>query len=326
MKKHSGFWRLGMAVTAALVLGGAAAAQEAWPQRAVSVVVPYTAGGNTDVITRLVMERVSASLGQPIVVENKPGAGGVIGNSAVAKAAADGYTFLVAIPGYAVQPALHKNLPYRLGDLAPVSLMTRTSLVLVASNAVPAQDLKEMVAYGKKGEPPLTYGSTGLGSMAFLLSQRFLESTGIAEATHIPYKGSADAVTDLVGGRLGFMFDAVSAMGPQIEQGRMKAMAVTGDNRSAMLPAVPTIAELGHPELVTYAWAGLLAPRNTPQAVVDRMAQEIAKAVRDPALVQRLADINTEPVGSTPAEFGTFLDDEVRIGAETLARTAGEGK
>lgn len=326
MEKQTVFWRLGVALTATLVLGSAAAAQDKWPQRAISVVVPYTAGGNTDVITRLIMERVSANVGQPIVIENRSGAGGVIGNSAVAKAAPDGYTFLVAIPGYAVQPALHKELPYRLSDLAPVSLMTRTSLVLVASNAVPAPDLNGMVEHGKKAQPPLSYGSSGIGSMAFLLSQRFLEATGITETTHVPYKGSTDAIADLVGGRLGFMFDAVAAMGPQIEQKRMKAMAVTGDNRSPMLPDVPTLAELGYPELVTYAWAGLLTSAGTPPAIIERMSAEVAKAARDPAVVQRLAAINTEPVGSTPAEFGTFLDEEVRIGAETLARTTGTQK
>jgi len=313
-------WFLHLAL--ALVAGGMTPAfgQPAWPARALSVVVPYPPGGNTDVITRVVMEKLSARIGKPVVVENKPGAGGMIGSGFVAKAAPDGYTFLIAIPGFALNQSLYKELPYRPDDLQPVSLLTRTSLVLVTSNTIPAGDFAQFLEYGRKPASPLTFASSGPGSMAYILSERFLRATGIEQATHVPYKGSADALTDLVGGRIGFMFDAVSAMGPHIQQGRVLAMAVTGTDRSPMLPDVPTISELGHPELVTYAWAGLLAPAGVPADVTRRLASELRAVLHEPDVVSRLAAINTEPVGSSPEEFGAFLDKEVAVGKETITR------
>lgn len=295
--------------------------QPAWPSRALSVVVPYPPGGNTDVITRVVMEKLSSRIGQPVVVENKPGAGGIIGSSFVAKAAPDGYTFLIAIPGFALNQSLYKELPYRPDDLQPVALLTRTSLVLVTNSTIPARNFTELLDYGRKAAPPLTFASSGPGSMAYILSERFLRATGIEQSTHVPYKGSADALTDLVGGRIGFMFDAVSAMGPHIQQGRVLAMAVTGTDRSPMLPEVPTISELGHPELVTYAWAGLLAPAGVPVDITRRLASELHAVLHELDVVTRLAAINTEPVGSSPEEFSSFLDKEVAIGKETITRT-----
>lgn len=307
----------------ALVAGSSitpAFSQPAWPTRALSVVVPYPPGGNTDVITRVVMEKLSARIGQPVIVENKPGAGSIIGSNFVAKSAPDGYTFLIAIPGFALNQSLYKELPYRPDELQPVSLLTRTSLVLVTSNTIPARDFTQLLEYGRKGAPPLTFASSGPGSMAYILSERFLTAAGIEQATHVPYKGSADALTDLVGGRIGFMFDAVSAMGPHIKQGRVIAMAVTGTDRSAMLPDVPTISELGHPELVTYAWAGLLAPAGVPDDISRRLASELHAVLHEPDVVARLAAINTEPVGSSPDEFRAFLDKEVAVGKETITR------
>lgn len=309
----------------ALALGlspaaGAADARQAWPARAVTVVVPYPPGGNTDVITRVIMEKVSGRLGQPVVVENRPGAGGLVGTSHVAKAPADGYTWLVAIPGFALNQSLYKELPYKPADLRPASLMTRTSLVLVASNELPARNFAELLDYGKKAAPPLNFGSSGSGSLAFILSQRFLDGTGITEAMHVPYKGSADAIADLVSGRIGFMFDAVSAMGPHIRSGKMNAMAVTGANRSSMLPDTPTVSELGYPGLESYAWAGLLAPAGTPQQVIARMSGEVAAVLDEPDVRARLESLSSEPVGSTPDEFERFLAEEVAIGKETITR------
>jgi len=298
-----------------------AQAQPAWPTRAVTVVVPYPPGGNTDVMTRVVMEKVADRLGQPIVVENRPGAGGIVGSAHVSKAPADGYTWLVAIPGFALNQSLYKQLPFNPADLQPASLMTRTSLVLVTSNELPARDFGQLLAYGKKAAPPLNFGSSGSGSLAFILSQRFLNATGIDEAMHVPYKGSADAVADLISGRIGFMFDAVSAMGPHITSGKMNAMAVTGANRSPALPNTPTVKELGYPTLESYAWAGLLAPTGTPDAIIKRMAAEVSAAARQQDVVARLESLSSEAVGSTPDEFAKFLADEVAIGKDIITRT-----
>ncbi len=307
-------------VVAACYTASPAYSQPAWPSRAVTVVVPYPPGGNTDVITRIVMEKLSGRLGQPVVVENKPGAGSIVGSNLVAKSAADGYTLLVAIPGFALNQSLYKELPYGPADLQPVSLLTRTSLVLVTSNDLPARNFSQLLDYGKKAAPPLTFASSGSGSLAYILSERFLRSTGIEQAMHVPYKGTADALVDLVGGRIGFMFDAVSAMGPHIKQGKVNAMAVTGTNRSAMLPDTPTVSELGYPDLVSYAWAGLLAPAGTPANITEKLAKELSAVLHEPQVVDRLATLNTEPVGSTPAEFATFLDAEIAVGKETITR------
>lgn len=320
--RFKAFWlmRVALALVASCIMG-AAGAQQAWPTRAITVVVPYPPGGNTDVITRIVMEKLSGRLGQPIIVENKPGAGSIIGSNLVAKSPADGYTLLIAIPGFALNQAQNKGLPYGPDDLMPISLLTRTSLVVVTSSHLPVRSFDELLEYGRKATPPLTFASSGPSSLAYLLSERFIQATDIQQAMHVPYKGSADALVDLVGGRIGFMFDAVSAMGPHIEQGTVQALAVTGENRSPMLPDVPTISELGYPGLVSYAWAGMLAPAGTPASVAERLSRELAVVLHEPDVVARLAKLNTEPVGNTPAEFAKFLADEVAIGKEIFTRT-----
>jgi len=298
----------------------AAAAQGGWPERPLRVIVPYSPGGNTDLIARAIMERLAVRLGQPIVVENRPGANSILGTGQVANAPADGYTLLIAIPAYALNRALYKQLPYAADALAPVTQLTRTSLVIVTSAALPLADFPTLLQYGRAGSPPLTFASSGLGSMAHLLGERLAQSTGMAHAMHIPYKGSTDALNDLLSGRIGFMFDAVSAMGPHIQQGKLNAVAVTGETRSPMLPEVPTVIELGHPELESYAWAGLFAPKGTPTAIVQRLADETAQVLRDPELRAKLAGLATEPVGSPPAQFAEFVDNEVALGAATVQR------
>ncbi len=297
-----------------------AVAQAGYPNRPVRVIVPYPPGGNTDVIAREVMREVSARMGQPFVVDNKPGANGTIGTDMVAKAPPDGYTLGVVIGAYALSPSLYRSLPYQATDLAPVALMSRTSLVLVASQQAAYKDVAALAKAGK-AQGPLGFGSSGVGSAAHLLGTRFARATDIP-ATHVPYKGSTDAVNDLVAGRIGFMFDAVSAMGGLITQGRLQALAVTSANRSPQLPAVPSIAELGYPQLVSYAWSGVLAPAQTPRPVVERLSAEIAAALRVPAIRERLAAISTEAVGSSPAEFEAFIREETRVGAEAI-RQAG---
>ncbi len=287
----------------------AAEANAAYPQRPVRVVVPYSAGGNTDIIAREVMRRVADKLGQPFVVDNKPGGNSIIGTDIVAKAAPDGYSLLIVIGAYANNFALYKKLPFAPTDLAPVTQLTKTSLVLVTARPA-AGAPRQLASLGNDSAAPLTYASSGMGSAAHILSERFVRAAGMTATQHVPYKGTTDAVSDLLSDRVGFMFDAVSAMGPHIKSGKLKALAVTGENRSPVLPDIPTMREAGYPDMVAYAWAGLLAPAKTPQPIVERLAATTAEVLKDPELVKKLASISTEPVGSTPAQFGQFIRSE----------------
>ncbi|GAA5233004.1 Bug family tripartite tricarboxylate transporter substrate binding protein [Verticiella sediminum] len=303
------------ACLASATLAHAAAAD--YPERPLRVVVPYPAGGNTDIIARDVMKGLSARLGQPIVIDNKPGANSIVGTDLVAKATPDGYTLGVVIGAYANNTALYRKLPYRPDDLVPVTQLTRTSLVIVSARP-DLRSLDELIRAGRDGAAPLSFASSGMGSAAHLLGERLARETGMKGAMHVPYKGSTDATADLASGRVGFMFDAISAMGPLIRAGKLNALAVTSAERSPLLPEVPSIEELGHPDLVSYAWAGVLAPKGTPPAIVERLAGELATVLRDPALQARLADISTEAVGSTPAEFARFLEQESRINGDLI--------
>ncbi len=295
----------------------AAWAQEPFPSRPIRVVVPYPAGGNTDIIARDVMKDLSARLGQPIVIDNKPGANSILGTDLVAKAAPDGYTLLVVIGAYANNEALYRNLPYKSSELAPVSQLTRTSLVVVTARPG-LRTLDDLVRSGQDASAPQSFASSGVGSAAHLLGERLARSTGMKGAMHVPYKGTADATADLVSGRVGFMFDAISAMGAQIRTGKLAALAVTGQSRSPQLPDVPSMGELGHPELVSYAWAGVMAPARTPAPVVQKLSSELAQVLQGAELRAKLQAISTETVGSTPAEFGRFIAQEAKTNGDLI--------
>ena len=297
--------------------GAAAMAQADYPARTIKVVVPYSAGGNTDAITRSVMRDLATRLGQPVVVENKPGANSILGTDLVAKAAPDGYTLLVTIGAYANNQSLYKSLPYAPTELVPVSLLTRTSLVLVSSDPQ-VRTVEDLIRKGNQPGATVTFASSGVGSAAHLLGERFVRGTGMKSAQHVPYKGSSDAMNDLLSGRISFMFDAVSAMGPHIRQGKLNALAVTGANRSPQLKDVPSIVESGYPKLVANAWAGLLAPAGTPKAVIQKLSTELAAVLRNPELQRKLEAINTETVGSTPEELAAFIEHEVAVNREVI--------
>lgn len=289
----------------------------AYPERPVRVVVPYPAGGNTDIITREVMRRVSDKPGQSFVIDNKPDANSIIGTQGVARAAPDGHTLGVVIGAYANNFALYKKLPYSESDLKPVTQLTRTSLVLVTGLSG-VKSVRDLVALGNNSAAPLTYASSGVGSAAYILSERFVRAARMRSTQHVPYKGSADAVSDLLGGRVGFMFDAISAMGPHIKSGKLTALAATGANRSPLLPDVPSIREAGYPDMVAYAWAGVLAPAKTPQVIVDKLAATVHEVLKDPELTKKLESISTDPVGSTPAEFAQFIRAESDVNGNLI--------
>ncbi|MBH1963226.1 MAG: tripartite tricarboxylate transporter substrate binding protein [Comamonadaceae bacterium] len=317
--KIGGTARLLGTLTAAMILAACpqAFADIAYPDRPVRVVVPYPAGGNTDIIAREVAKRLSVKLGQNFIIDNKPGANSIIGTEAVAKAAPDGYTLLVAIGAYANNFALYKKLPYARSDLAPVSQLTNTSLVLVTGRPG-ITNVKQLVTSGQDKNAPLTFASSGVGSAAHLLGERFSRSSGMTSTQHVAYKGSAEAVSDLLAGRVGYMFDAVSAMGAHIKSGRLTALAVTGGSRSPLLPEAPSVREAGYPEMVAYAWSGLLAPAKTPKAIVDKLALTISEVLKDPELVAKLASISTDPVGSSPADFEKFLISESDVNGKVI--------
>lgn len=290
-----------------------------YPEKPIRVIVPYPAGGNTDIIAREVMKTLSPRLGQAIVVDNKPGANSILGTEIVAKASPDGYTLGVVIGAFANNASLYRKLPYRQGDLVPVSQLTRTSLVLVS--ALPGvHSTTDLVKTGQGKGEPLSFASSGIGSAAHLLGERMGQVAHLPSVMHVPYKGTADATTDLVSGRVGFMFDAISAMGPQIRQGKLKALAVTGQSRSPLLPEVPSVKELGYPDLVAYAWAGVIAPPGTPSAIVNRLSSELAATLQEPEIRAKLAAISTEAVGSTPAEFADFLAMEQKVNGELIRK------
>ncbi|RYF65807.1 MAG: tripartite tricarboxylate transporter substrate binding protein, partial [Comamonadaceae bacterium] len=254
----------------ATVLGGChvQAQDAAYPARPVRVVVPYTAGGNADVIARNIMRELSTRLGQPFTIDNKPGANSILGTDLVAKSAPDGYTLGVVVGAFANNPALYRKLPFAQADFVPVSIMAHTSLVL-ATGLPNIRTFADLVREGGAGA--VSYASSGVGSNSHLFSVRLARAEAMKNATHIPYKGSAEAIGDLSAGRVTFMLDTVAALGPQIQQGRLTALAVTSAVRSPLLPNVPTIVELGHPGLVSYSWLALVAPVQTPAAVVSRL-------------------------------------------------------
>ena len=284
---------------------------QGWPNRPIRMVVPYTPGGYTDLMARLVGQKISEALGQPIVFENKPGANAIIGTDVVAKAAPDGYTFGTVIAAHAVNATLNPKLPYdTLKDFTYVSLMSVAPLIMIAHPSLPANNVKELVALAKTKPGQLNFASSGVGAAAHLTMEMFKSRTGI-EMQHIPYKGTAGALQDTVGGQINVMFDIVGPLMPQVRSGNAKAIVVTAKERIPAAPDVPTMAEQGVPDFVSGTWAGIIAPAGTPKEIVDRVAAEAKKALADPAMKAKLAEQGIVAVGSTPEEFRAFVVEEI---------------
>jgi tripartite-type tricarboxylate transporter receptor subunit TctC len=275
------------------------------------MVIPYPAGSTPDIIGRTLAMKLQDAMGQPFIVDNRTGAGGNIGADAVAKAAPDGYTLLIGINGpAAINKFLYKDLPYDPDrDLQPVSLLASTPQLLAINPALPAGDFKSFVAYLKGNPGRVSYGSAGSGSAAHLTMELLKSDAGVF-AVHIPYRGFPPAVTDLVAGNIQAMFAIIPAVLPQVKAGRLRALAVTGLRRSAMAPEVPSVAELGYPQLESLAWNGLLAPAGTPPAVVARLHAETAKAMRAPDARDSLANQGFDVVAGSPAEFAAWIRAE----------------
>lgn len=314
-----------LAAPAFIALAPNAFAQGAqWPARAIRLIVPFPPGGPTDIVARVLAERMARSLGQPIVVENRPGANGNIGNDAVAKAEPDGYTVLYNTSSIALSPALYTRLPHdALRDLAPVAQTATIPLVLAVHPALPVQDVRGFVEYVRARPGRLSYGSAGNGNVTHLAAFLLLRSQGL-DAVHVGYRGSAPALVDAAAGQVQFLTDTVNSALPLIREGRLRALAVTSPRRLAPLPDVPTVAETLVPGFEVGAWQGIMVPARTPAAVIAALNAAALGALADPEVRAKLAEQGTEPLGSTPEEYGRILREETvrwgRVIAESGVR------
>jgi tripartite-type tricarboxylate transporter receptor subunit TctC len=287
-----------------------AAASDNYPSRPIKWVVPFPPGGAMDVMARTLGEKLAQSMKQPVVVENRPGAGGTIGSGIVAKSEPDGYTMMIVSIGHAVNPSLYPKLSYdATKDFEPVSLVGIVPNILVVHPTVKANNVKELIALAKAEPGKFTYASAGNGTTVHLAAELFNSMAGV-DVMHVPYKGSAPAVTDLIGGQVNMMFDSVSSAKPFVESGKLKALAVTTSKRSSLFPNVPTVAESGLPGYELSGWYAVFVPGKTPKPIVDRLNTELVTALRQPDVRARFAQIGAEPVGSSPQELANNLKAE----------------
>jgi len=293
-----------------LLLPGLAAAQDAYPSRPVRFILPFPPGGPTDILGRLISERLTAQLGQPVVTENRGGAGGNVGAEAAARSAPDGYTIVLVAPSLAISPTLYAKLNYDpVKDLAPISLVATVPNVVVTQTAHPAT-LREFIAAAKAKPGGMNFGSGGSGTSNHLAGELFNILTG-AKLTHVPYKGVQLAMQDVIAGRIDLVVIGVPASAPHIRSGKLRALAVIAPQRLPALPDVPTVAEAGLPGFEVTTWYGILAPAGTPRPIIARLNAELVKTMHSPEMKERLAGIGTDPVTSTPEEFTAYIQAEI---------------
>jgi tripartite-type tricarboxylate transporter receptor subunit TctC len=303
-------YRFAFALLLALCAAAPEASAQSWPARPVRLIVPFGAGGGTDNLARIIEPLVSKGLGQPIVIENRPGGGSVIGMDAVAKAAPDGYTLVMTDTSIAVNPSL-KPLPYdTIKDFEPVSLLAAAPVILVAHPSVPAKTLAEFVALAKREPGKLNYASGGIGASTHLGGELLKFVAGI-DVAHVPYKGTGPAMNDLIGGHVQVMFSGISSARPYMDAGTLRALAVTGEARNAAVPDVPTFAEAGLPGVTASTYWGVLAPKGTPKEIVERVSAEFARAVRDPDVVARIAQLGYLPIAGGPSDYAANIKSEI---------------
>ena len=305
------------AIGIALAMSGSAFAQN-WPNKPIRWIVPYTPGGYTDLMSRLVGQKVADALGVTVVFENRPGANAIIGTDVVAKAAPDGYTFGTVIAAHAVNATLNPKLPYdTLKDFTYVSLMSSAPLIIIANKNVPANSIPELVALAKSKPGSLSFASSGVGAAAHLTMEMFKSRMGI-DMVHVPYKGTAGALQDTVAGNIQVMFDIVGPLMPQVTAGNVKALGLSAREQIPAAPGVKTIIEQGVPDFISGTWAGIIAPAGTPKEIVDRVAAEARKALADPAMKQRLAEQGIVAIGNSPDEYRAFVSDEIAKWAKVI--------
>ncbi|MHA7598731.1 Bug family tripartite tricarboxylate transporter substrate binding protein [Alicycliphilus sp. T452] len=300
----------GMAVAAAGALPLGAAAQN-YPAKPVTIIVPFSAGGTTDILARIVGQGLQTELGQPFVVDNRAGAGGNIGASLAAKAPADGYTLFMGTVGtHAINQALYKKLPFDpVKDFAPISRVATVPNLLVAHPSQPYKTVKELIAYAKANPGKVTFGSPGSGASPHVSGELFRTMTG-TDLLHVPYKGSAPAMTDLLGGQISIMFDNMPSAIQHVRSGKLRPIAVTTAKRSPELPDVPTIAEAGVPGYEAMSWFGMFAPAATPKPVLDKLNAALVKVLNQPDVKKKIAEQGGDVVAETPAQFAAFIKAE----------------
>jgi tripartite-type tricarboxylate transporter receptor subunit TctC len=301
------------AVVAAAVLltFGHDASSQSYPVKVVRVVVPLAAGGPGDLLARAIGPKLSENLGQPVVIDNRPGANTNVGNEAVAKAAPDGHMLLLTASTLTINPSLYAHLAYDpIRDFAPIALVALTPLVLVAHPSLPVKSVKELIALAKSKPGQLLYGSAGNGSTLHLAGEMFNTMTGV-KLTHIPYKGVTNAFSDLLGGQISLMFPGTPIALPQAKAGKLRALGTTGARRTPAAPELPTIAEAGVPGYEVSVWYGFLAPAGTPSGVINRLHAELGKILQLPEIKERWAVLGAEPVYNTPDQFAAFLKTDL---------------
>jgi tripartite-type tricarboxylate transporter receptor subunit TctC len=292
---------------AALVTLTSPAAAQSFPSRPVRIIVPLAAGGPGDVLARAVGQKLSESLGQPVVIDNRPGANTNVGAEVVVKAAPDGHTLLATASTLTINPSLYASLPYDpIRDFAPVTLIATTPLMLVAHPSLPVRSVKELIALAKAKPSQLLYGSAGNGSTLHLAGEMFNTLAGV-KLMHVPYKGVTGAFSDLLGGQISLMFPGTPIALPQAQAGKLRALGTTGSRRTPAAPELPTIAEAGVPGYEVSVWYGILAPAGTPPAIVNRLHTEVSRIVQLPDIKERWAVLGAEPVSNAPDQFAAFL-------------------
>ena len=315
------WWKLGLIVTALAALATPSAAQS-WPTKPVKIVVPFGPGGPADVYARIVAQGLTEALNQQFIIDNKPGAGALIGTEVVAKAAPDGYTLLMMSNTHTVNETLFAKRPYDLmRDLIPVAPVNSSDLVMVVHPSVPAKTLQEFVALAKAQPGKLTYASSGPGTPYHMAGELFKSMSG-TDILHIPHKGSAEARNDVMGGHVQMMFDAVTAMKGSIDAGEVRALATTGLQRSSVMPNVPTVSESGVPGYEATIWLGIMAPKGTPKEIVDKLNAEIGKIIAKPEIRDAWARQGAVPMTMTPDQFGAYLKQDIEKWAKVI-KTAG---
>ena len=287
------------------------AAQDPWPAKPISLIVPFPAGGTTDVLARALADSLSKRLGQAVIVESKPGAGATLGADYVAKAKADGYTLLMGAVHHTIATSVYKKLPYDFQkDFAPITTVAMVPNVLVVNAALtPAKTVQELVAFAKASQKELAYGSNGNGTAQHLIGTQFQASTGI-KLLHVPYKGSGPLTTDLLGGQVAMSFDTITPVLQHIKGGKLRALAVTTAKRSAVLPDVPTMEQAGLKDFDIGTWFGVLAPAATPKDIVARLNAEMTRIIKSPEFAQKMEAIGADPIGDSSAEMATRIREE----------------
>ena len=314
--------RLVQTLAMALAVSGGSAMAQAWPSKPISLIVPFPPGGTTDVLARSLGEKLQQSLGQPVIVESKPGAGATLGADYVAKSKPDGYTLLVGAVHHTIASSVYKKLPYDFQkDFAPITTVALVPNVLVVNASTPAKNVAELVALAKAQPGKLTYGSNGNGTAQHLIGTQFENLTG-TDLIHVPYKGSGPLASDLLGGQITMSFDTITPVLPHIKGGKLRPLAVTTAKRSSALPDVPTLDEAGLKGFNTGTWFGVLAPAATPKDVVARLNAEMVKVIQSPEFRKRMDEIGAEPIGSSTDQMAQQIKSET----EKFARLVKEAK